>query len=163
MATNLAVAKAFIAGKSSRSSNGNLHTDGRTLWSYSTPIAHKVQDATGRTVCLHWAHEYSITTTGKHRTALLKALGYGAVMAEWQVPTMGVSGGRKLLREVNHEINTKALLDAYTAELERLKRARSHKSLDRLAMLHTDLLNYLVAFALPADCLPYMAKDVAGL
>lgn len=42
--TNQEVINAFAAGKAAKSSNGNLQSDGRRLWSYSTVIAQRINN-----------------------------------------------------------------------------------------------------------------------
>lgn len=141
---NLEVARAWASQSKpcGRSSNGNFHFSGDTLYSYSTPIA-KLHTVNGKRVALHWAHEYSITTTSKHRTAMLRAV---RGMPEFQVPAFGASGGRKLIGTLCHEINLNELQRAIDDETARLNRARTYKSRDWLEMLERDLAEYRATF-----------------
>lgn len=63
---------------SAKSNNGNFHFEGKVIASYRTPIARLVDvERTGETVALRTSNHHSVTTTGKHETAISRALGYG--------------------------------------------------------------------------------------
>lgn len=147
MASNLKVARAWAAQSKDRmrTSNGNMSFIGATLYSYNTPIANLIDAPNGQRVALHWAHDYSVTTTGKHRDAMLKALNYAN---EFQVPTIGVSGGRKLLSEVDHNINQNYIISRINTEGDRIARARVYKDEAHLNRLKETLANYKKTFNL---------------
>jgi hypothetical protein len=65
--TNQEVKNAFHRHVSARSSNGNLSTDGQTLYSYSTPIAAHVENG----LTLITPYSYSMTTASKHKPGIM--------------------------------------------------------------------------------------------
>lgn len=88
--------------KRARSSNGNFSFEGATLYSYSTPIA-QFYDVDGGEVCLVTSRRYSVTTSGKHMTALWRALSYDRSNV-FVVPnvTPVLIGGREHVENLAH-------------------------------------------------------------
>lgn len=68
--TNRGVVQRFLDGKSAHSTNGNMHTDGKVLYSYNTAIAKREDD--GRIIVNNT--KYSTTTSGKHQNPLMAEL-----------------------------------------------------------------------------------------
>lgn len=69
--TGRGVGQAFARGEPAQNSNGQLYTDGRTVWSYGShwPLAHWAND--GKLYMN--ADRYSVTTS-KHRTFIIGGL-----------------------------------------------------------------------------------------
>lgn len=148
MSTNHKVAQDWARQSKAdgHTSNGNLSFSGRTLYSYSTPIAQLVQ-APGGEVALLTTESYSITTEGKHKNAAraaLRSIGY----KPFTVPFLLLDGsltGRSQANAIARRNNSsateqhKANLDSYAARIEaeqaRLARARVYKSTDHLDRL----------------------------
>lgn len=68
------------AKRSARSSNGNFHFDGPSIYSYSTELARFTRAPSGDLWVLHNVTTYSITTSGKHQPAINRALNYGKLV-----------------------------------------------------------------------------------
>ncbi len=155
--TNLGVAKLWAQGRDheAKSNNGNLWCEGRTLYSYRTPIAYLMPNGRGHLVPLITAHSYSVTTEGKHKGAAHKATSYTAFV----VPFFGIGNtGRHspdtLDRTEAHNGNVAYLLDQFTEEAKRLKAARVHRSFDTLERKAATLLRYVTTFGLPTYTAP---------
>ena len=107
-----------------RSSNGSLRFEGRTLYSYSTPIANFVDGPRGP-VALITTQKYSTTTGGKHMPSG-SALPAGALRA--YAPNIGATGGMSREKGFNnmddmHTANMAAIVADYEAEKARLLKA----------------------------------------
>lgn len=80
--------------ESARSRNGNFWFEGRTIYSYRTPVANIVDGAAGP-IALVSKTNYS-QTTEQHIGDILSALGYGdgTVLPYFTVPYIGATGGQ---------------------------------------------------------------------
>lgn len=139
---------------SAKSNNGNFWFAGGDIYSYQTCIARLVtSERTGETIALRTSGKFSVTTTGKHETAISRALGYGkaqVVSMVFYVPWLGAG----MSTYINHEINYKYLVKVYREEVERLSRRRdppSEYDREKLNRLATDAHDYAMTFPLPAS------------
>lgn len=77
----------YWANQSQDSARSNsMSFSGLKLYSYSTEIARIVDNARGERAYLVTTLKHSITTTGKHMSALWRAIGYGAGRTVYNVP-----------------------------------------------------------------------------
>jgi hypothetical protein len=89
-----------------RSHNGNFHFSGTRIYSYRTVIANIVKAPNGEPVVLRTSETFSITTSGKHESAIHSALGYRNANRDdhgrrvFFVPNVGDYYG-----DINHEKN----------------------------------------------------------
>lgn len=136
---------------SARSHNGNFSFEGRTIYSYSTPIAKIIEGVTGNVV-LRTSHTFSVTTSGKHEPAITHATDYGRTMPEFRVPSIGAWGGRTRdgAYTVDHDRNVAFLLNAYEECKGKAKRARDlyRPVIELLSRPANTLSNYCAAFGL---------------
>lgn len=133
-----------------RSNNGNFWFDRETIYSYRTPIARLHLDMVGAKVILMTCESFSMTTEGKHKNAIHRASGYGRFIRLFSVPFIGVAGGQRRIdrSEVDHAGNVAHFESTYSAEIDRLARARTWKSTDRLERIASDAREYCLAFGL---------------
>lgn len=118
-----------------RSNNGNMHFQGRDLYSYNTVIAtiYKAEGAGGDVALVSNVHHSS--TTGKQTNLVFRALGYGSVMPEFTVPHIGRPGGYAAHDEQHfyyhpeemHKANAEYYRELFHDCLAKYKRARDHK------------------------------------
>lgn len=163
--TNRGVANAWVDGFEAKSSNGNMSTNGCTLYSYNTPIAIIKRGKDDQRVYLITAHDYSVTTKGKHIGPAHRAAKHAAFV----VPCFGIGWvGRHrdtLDMAEAHEANQTYLMARYAEEMERQKAQRSsygrfeEESLMRLA---ATARAYALAFGLPVPERDH-ASDIVAL
>lgn len=142
--------------ESAKSSNGNLHFEGPTLYSYSTPIARFILDAKGKRVTLITSQTYSVTTSGKHMPAARRATDYGRgeFAPCFTVPNLGSTGFYGYcaaeLSPADHTANLAHLVALYTGTIERAKNVRdlSDYQLTAIAPLAETVAAYAKAFKL---------------
>lgn len=159
MTSNIGVARlwAFEGKPEGKSSNGNMSFSGPTAYSYSTPIASHVQAPGGR-VSLVTSETYSVTTSGKHMPAIRRALREFGTLP-FTVPFLllegsltGRSHANALARGRSDAEQHQGNLDHYDAcireEEQRLARARTYKSRDRLDSLLAERDRYWHTFNL---------------
>ncbi len=146
-----------------RSHNGNFHFAGRTLYSYNTPIAKLVEDATGALVPLFTNQSYSVTTSG-HMGAAWRGVNYRGCFT---VPSIGAYGGR-LRSYTNGELDHAANLAYLVAQYADLKarfmkaRIRPYDTSDALRRKRNTACNYAAAFGLEAPAFD-VAKDAGEI
>jgi hypothetical protein len=134
--TNCRVAQEWVAQnkcKAGRSANGNFAFDGRTLYSYSEPIAllTQVRDLNDRPVALVTSETFSVTTSGKHLNAIWGRLHENRVTV-FRVPCIGEDQHSK-------EENLHHLLTEYDAVV----RKYSNCSLSRVGFYYWDHEGYI--------------------
>lgn len=145
--TNHGVAKAWAEGKQTedRSGNGNMSHNGcGTLFSYSTPIGRRLEDAHGQPAFLITTKRYSVTTQGKHIGPAHRATGYKA----FSVPFLGLPFGRATDMAEVHAGNLADYDERIEEERQRIKRARKFKSQGHLYRIIEEKARYQIAFNL---------------
>lgn len=153
--SNLGVARDWANERhdEAKSSNGNFSHTGEKLWSYNTPIA-----TLRGGVALLTTESYSVTTEGKHKNAARRALRDAGIPC-FTVPFLLLDGstyGRSHAGRVaqgysvpqQHDANLADYDARIAAERERMERARTYKSADRLTMLIDERDAYRAAFLL---------------
>lgn len=138
-----------------RSNNGNLWFNGATLYSYRTPIARFVDGTALGTVALISSVKYSTTTAVKHLPAAYRAVNCRV----FRVPTLAESWSAGRGNPTDHTVNLAHLVETYSKEVARLKRATKYglneHSKERLDDMAQEARLYAAAFELspPAICL----------
>lgn len=133
---------------SGRSGNGNMSFEGRTLYSYRTPIGRFVDTVDGRRAVLVTSNTYSVTTSGKHMPALWRAIDYGRGDFSPCFTVPHLCGGE-------HAANLAYLVDCYVKGLAKDRRARDLWGdwRERHAKAARNALDYAEAFGLPVPAL----------
>jgi hypothetical protein len=105
-----------------KSSNGNLFYSGDVAYSYGRhfPIAHKLE-VNGQTVVLFNSERSSVTTEGKHKNAIRRAIPHSVPV--FYVPNLGTE-----LDNDSHKENWQSLVKAYQSLLQSAERSRKYKS-----------------------------------
>lgn len=156
--TNHGVAQAWVKGIEAKSNNGNMSTNGcGTLYSYSTPIGIIKQGVDGEPVYLITAHDYSVTTKGKHIGPARRATNYRAhVVPFFGIGRVGRHSPDTLDMAEAHAGNMAYLLSRITEGQARMARARSLSEHDREwhLLLHARMAGYAGAFGLDTKALP---------
>ncbi len=147
--------------ESGRSNNGNFWFENDTLYSYQTPIARIVKTKGGDNAALVNSHKYSVTTEGKHKNAIHRALGYGKLMPDFVVPFLGVYGGhyrgQNFTGKDAHKANLAYLVEIYTTLKEKIKRARDfYNPSHALESAAKNAISYAETFGLKKPELDYM-------
>jgi len=145
--------------ESGKSGNGNMSFDGKTLYSYRTPIGRFVDTVDGRRAVLVTSEKFSMTTSAKHMPALWRAIDYGrgAFAPCFTVPYL--CGGSGLgythfeLTAKEHAANLAHLIGRYDETVTKAGRARSYYQaglLDDLERAYDTARDYAAAFGLAA-------------
>jgi len=147
--------------ESGKSGNGNMSFEGRTLYSYRTPIGRFVDTVDGRRAVLVTSETFSVTTSGKHMPALRRAIDYGrgAFAPCFTVPHL--CGGSGLgythfeLTAKEHAANLAHLVARYGDIVAKAKRARDYYGNMALSFTKTaeEARNYAACFALAEPAL----------
>lgn len=131
-----------------RSSNGNFHFDGDTIYSYATPIAKLYPRCT-----LITSTRYSTTTEGKHKNAIRRAV----EGARFCVPSIGSRGGRNYDDKdgkPDHAANLKHFQESFDSAVNTWRLARDNYRVDHAsehaASLADIMLEYAMCFGLKA-------------
>lgn len=152
--TNLDVARKWAGqrGTEARSGNGTMSFSGPTLYSYATPIGYLMPNGRGHMVPLITAHDYSVTTKGKHIGPAHKATDYTAfVVPFFGIGRVGRHGPDTLDMAEAHRNNVAYLKAHYEEEIARLKAARVYRSFETLQRRAAEVTRYQAVFGLPTE------------
>jgi hypothetical protein len=163
--TNRGVAAAWVNGIEAKSNNGNMSTNGcGTLYSYSTPIGIIKRGVDGKPVYLITAHDYSVTTKGKHIGPAHRATNYAAhVVPFFGIGRVGRHSPDTLDMAEAHAGNVAYLVGRYVDDREGMKAKRSFGQFneEHLMRLAANARAYALAFGLPLPAIDHMTDIVA--
>lgn len=135
-----------------------MRFDRDTIYSYQTPIARVMEvenaPASDNRVVLVTSHKYSVTTSGKHMPAV-----YGAIQHiqpyVFEVPNLGVNGGRLWARGDMHKENLEHMANEYQRGMLTLSRAkaRTEYKIAELGRIAARANLYIEVFGLTAALL----------
>lgn len=153
-----------------KSGNGNMSFEGRTLYSYRTPIGRFVDTVDGHRAVLVTSETFSVTTSGKHMPALRRAIDYGRGEFAPCFTVPYLCGGSGLgdthfeLTAKEHAANLAHLIERYGAAVAADKRKRDLGSSWQAVLTKkaTAAREYAFAFGLTAPELK-PESDIAAI
>lgn len=158
MSTNSQVAHIWAQQNGKDAKSGNMHSTGRSLYSYSTEIARFIE---GKVV--YTSQRYSVTTSSKHQNQIPRAVSH--------LESYQTSEHMKHIPDVWDEVAPILFIDmmkGIRAEIERLKKIRNvrfpfQELIGSINATHSFWVKYILTDTVPDPKLPDNAISIKDL